>query len=304
MEAFDELAQAQRGLLLAAQCLELFGRRGFERRVARGDLIKEHHGLYRVAGTIVSSELAVVAATLLYDAVGSIGAAAAIHGFDRFPLLRPEVTVLDAFGIRHLRLFKRRVVMHRTNCLPDDHRMVVNGIPVTTPARTICDLSRRFNAPALGKVLDDAVRRELVSYEEVARCRDDMRARGRRRLAILDATLETRGFGFDPGESAPELDVRTWLEDAGIAPEVQVQVVVGGRRRRIDIAYVAEMVAVEYLGINTHANAPALIDDSQRSNDLQLAGWLIVFITKATTREEAVRMVREALAQRRNLPRP
>jgi hypothetical protein len=299
MEQFDELAQAQRGLMLTYQCLELFGRRGFDRRVDDGDLIKEHHGLYRVAGTPVTASLAIVGASLLYGAVGSVSAAGALHAFDRCPVLRPEVTVLDSFGIRKLKLFKRGVTMHRTNFLPDEHCMLSDGIPVTTPARTICDLSRRFEAATLGKILDDAVRRELVSYEAVSECRDELRVRGRRRITVLDQMLASRGFGFNPGESAPELKDRTWLEDAGLPPEVQVEVVVAGKNRRIDLAYVKEKVAVEYFGIAAHGTEPAVIEDSQRSTELQLAGWLIVFITKATTRREAVAMVREALEQRR-----
>jgi hypothetical protein len=303
MESFDELAQAQRGLLLTAQCLELFGRRGFDRRVDRGDLIKAHHGLYRVAGTPVDASLAICAASLLYGAVGSVVAAGALHGFDRCPVVRPEATVLDGFGVRNLVLFKRSVTLHRTNFLPDEHRVLVDRIPVTSPARTLCDLSRRFDARALGRILDDAVRRKLVTYQEVAECYGELRVRGCRRTTVLAKLLETRGFGFDPGESNPEVDLRTWLEDAGLPPEVQVKVVVAGKQRRFDLAYVPEKVSVEYLGIDAHANEGAVIGDSQRTTELQLAGWLIVFITKATGRRQAVAMVREALEQRRGGPR-
>ncbi len=299
MERFDELATAQRGLLLYDQGLELFGRRGFDRRVRQGDLIREHHGLYRVAGTAITNSLVISAASLLFDAVGSIGAAGTLHGLDGFDVLRPEVTVTCEFNARRLVFFDRRVTVHRTNLLLPAHRTFVNGVPVTSVARTICDLSRRFEALDLGKLLDDAKRRGLVTYEEVAACREDMRAQGRRRTRVLDEALEARGFGFDPGESEPELKVRTWLEDAGLAPEVQVEVVVAGKPRRLDLAFPEVRVAVEYQGLKAHALPAAVIDDSRKVTELQLAGWIVVLITKGDSRTKAIQMVRDALAMRR-----
>lgn len=299
MERFDELAQAQHGLLLTNQCLALFGRRGFDNRVTKGDLTREHHGLYRVAGTPVTDALALYAATLLYGGVGSVATAGWLHNLNRLRVLRREVTVVDSFGVRELVLFNRAVTIHRTNFLPADHRTTVAGVPVTSVPRTLCDLSRRFGPTVLGEIVDDAVRRGLTTYAEVARCREEMRARGRRRTSVIDVVLLARGAGFHPGESAPELTLRTWLEDAGLPPEVQVEVEVAGKKRRLDLAYPPERVAVEYQGIDEHGNGAAVIDDSQRTTELQLDGWLVVFVTKATGRREAVRMVREALAQRR-----
>lgn len=299
MEGFDELAAAQGGLILYDQGVELFGRRGLDRRARAGDLIREHHGLYRVAGTPITNALVMRGASLLFDAVGSVGGAASMHRLDGFEVLRPEVTIRADFTGRKLVLFERRVTVHRTNMLPPDHVTLVEGIPVTTPARTICDLSRRFESLALGKLLDDANRRGIVTYEEVSACRRDLQARGRRRTTVVDEMLEARGFGFNPGESEPELKVRTWLEDAGLPPEVQVEVVIAGAVRRLDLAYGAERVAVEYQGIKAHASEWGVIDGSRRTTELQLAGWLVVLVTKADTRRDVIARVREALEMRR-----
>ncbi|MEY2474541.1 MAG: hypothetical protein QOK28_3870 [Actinomycetota bacterium] len=298
MEGFDELVSAQQGLILWSQGLEILKRRGMQRRVRDGALVKEHHGLYRVAGVPITDRLVLYGAALVCDGVGSMGAAAYFHGFDTFDVFRPVVTTTEACASRTIKLFGRDVTVHRTNCLPAEHQGVFFGVPMTTPARTMCDLSRRFDARSLGKLIDDASRRKLLTLPDVAECRDDLRARGRRRTTVLDEVLEARGLGYDPGESAPELKIRTWLEDAGIAPEVQVEVVVAGKPRRIDLAYVADQVAVEYQGLDTHGNPTAVIEDSQRTTELQLAGWLIVFVTKATGRQKTIQMVREALEQR------
>jgi hypothetical protein len=300
VESFDELVQTQQGLLLWRQGVNAIGRRAMDRRVRDEALIKECHGLYRVAGVPVTDKVVLCAATLLCNGVGSVGAAAYFHGFDSFNVFRPVVTTTDACASRTIKVFGRDVTVVRTNFLPAEHQGVFYGVRMTTPARTLCDLSRRFEARALGKLIDDAARRRLVSLSEVAQCRDEVRARGRRRTSVLDVVLEARGIGYKLGDSAPEVDVRTWLEDAGLPPEVQVDVVVSGKHRRIDLAYVAEKVAVEYQGLDEHGNPTAVIEDSDRTTELQLAGWLVVFVTKATGRKRTVEMVREALEQRRS----
>jgi hypothetical protein len=151
---------------------------------------------------------------------------------------------------------------------------------------------------SLGKILDDARRRGLVSYEAVANCRDELRARGRRRITVIDAVLAERGFGFDPGDSEPELRVRRWLEDAGLPPVVQHVVIVNGNRRLLDLAFPPERVAVEYQGVAAHSLPTRVIEDSQRTTELQLAGWLVVFITKNHSKRDAVELVRAALRMR------
>lgn len=299
---FDEIVQRQLGLLTRSQAIGFFGRGSFEKRVKRGNLVRYWNGVYRVAGAPVSDELPVMAASLAYGGPASHRASAALRGFDRYGELRPEVTVLGQTGTRKRPIdHDHELTVHRTNFLPDEHIEVVRGIPTTTAARTICDLSVFLSAPSLGRLLDDARRRGLVSYEEVAACRADIRARGRRRTSVVDELLEFRGFGFDPGGSEPELKLRVWLEDAGLPPVAQHPVLVGGKKRLLDLAYPGPMVAVEYLGIDPHTLAARVVDDSQRTTELQLAGWLVILITKGTPKWQAVQMVRDAIAGRGGL---
>jgi hypothetical protein len=196
------------------------------------------------------------------------------------------------------RIFGPEVAIHRSNYLPESHIEIVRGIPCATAARTICDLSIYFSASSLGKILDDAKRRRLVTYSEVAACRDELRTRGRRRATVIDDVLRERGIDFDPGDSKPEVRTRRWLEQAGLPPVVQHPVIVAGKRRRLDLAYPPERIAVEYVGLDAHGLPVRVLDDAQRTTELQLAGWLVVFITKKTTKTDAIQMVREALQMR------
>lgn len=299
MEQFDEAVGAQLGFLTRDQAIAYFGERDFKRRVADGELVREMRSIYRVAGVPSSLAQNLFLATFAYGATGSHKGAAGLHGFERYAnTVKAEVTVGPRVGSR-TRKQGIDVTIHRSNYLPDGHIEVVQGIPITTAARTICDLSRFLSAPSLGKVLDDAKRRRLVTYEEVGACRDEIRARGRRRITVLDEILQRRGVDFDPGDSHREGKLRTWLEDAGLHPVVQHPVLVAGKKRWLDLAFPEEMVAVEYYGIDPHALPERVIDDSRRTTELQLAGWLVVIITKGTGRKRGVEMVQEALNKRR-----
>jgi hypothetical protein len=299
MEGFDEAVVAQHGFLRREQSVAYFGEYGHRQKVANGELIREMRDVYRVAGVPASLAQNLFLATFVYGATGSHKGAGGLHGFERYAnTVKAEVTVGPKTGSRP----RKRgidVTIHRSNYLPDWHIEVVQGIAVTTAARTICDLSRFLSASSLGKVVDDAKRRKLVTYQDVGTCRDELRARGRRRITVLDEILERRGIDFDPGDSHPEAKLRTWLEDAGLHPVVQHPVIVAGKKRWLDVAFPEERVAVEYFGIDPHALAERVIDDSQRTSDLQLAGWLVVIITKGTGRRRAVEMVKEALDKRR-----
>ena len=292
--------QAQFGLVTRVQGVDFFGRGEFERRVARADFVRLVRGLYRVAGVPTSPEQTLFASTLIFGGPASHRASAAIRGFDRYDQIRPEVTIHGTTGSR-TRDLGHKTHIHRTNFLPDSHIELVRGIPTTTAARTICDLSVFLGASSLGRLLDDAKRRGLVTYEAVAECRNELRRRGRRRITVVDEMLDDRGVDFDPGDSEPELDLRLWLEDAGLPPVTQHLVVVGGKKRRLDLAYPRPKVAVEYLGLAGHTLPSRVIDDSQRTTELQLAGWFVVLITKGTGRRRAVEMVREAIELRGGL---
>jgi len=238
---------------------------------------------------------------LALDAVASHRSAAALHGLDGFTLGHPEVLVGSRSGRRVGLPWK--VTLRRTNALPQSHVCLVDGIPATTVARTLCDLARCKSAASLGRLVDDARRTGLISYAEVAQCRTQMPSRGRPRLSAVDEVLGKRLDGYDPGGSQREPVVRAWLEAAGLPPVVQHRVVVAGKRRELDLAYPQAKVAVEYLGYAGHSGRDRFDADAERTSELQLAGWLVIFATSATRRADLVRRVRRALAQRPSGPR-
>ncbi|MDQ3575284.1 MAG: hypothetical protein M3404_10270, partial [Actinomycetota bacterium] len=210
------------------------------------------------------------------------------------PAQRVEVT---AGRCRPVRL--AGVVAHRSNLL--DERFVAerDGIPVTTPERTLVDLSAVLGEFTLGRILDDGARRGIFSYSSVHGCVEQMRRRGRRRTTVVDRLLQSR-LGTDPGESELEARVNRWLTEAGLpCPVAQHWVVAGGHRFRLDLAYPDRRVGFELDGWKPHSTRNAFDGDRARGNELALEGWRIYHFTSQTARASAIRVARAALRGRR-----
>jgi very-short-patch-repair endonuclease len=92
-----------------------------------------------------------------------------------------------------------------------------------------------------------------------------------------------------------------WIVAAGLdAPVLQHQVIIGGRVRILDMAYVAEKVVIEFAGYDMHGRRHRFDADAVRTSELALAGWLVVTVTSKQTEAEVVDRVRRALEQRRS----
>jgi very-short-patch-repair endonuclease/predicted transcriptional regulator of viral defense system len=57
---------------------------------------------------------------------------------------------------------RRGLIVHRTLDLPPEHVTVREGIPVTTPARTLADLAGMLDAAALARALEEAEKQKLL----------------------------------------------------------------------------------------------------------------------------------------------
>lgn len=282
------------GLLTWAEGVAEFGERGFKNRTGAGQFVRRYRGIYRVAGSPRTERQELLALALALDAVASIRSTLALNGVGSFNLIKPEITRLGAGGFSR-EIDKRNVHVHWTNFLPDGHLTVIDGIPTTTLVRALCDASAVMSVDRLAGLVDECKRRKLVDYDELFACRDQLRARGRRKTTFLDRVLKDRVGGWVVGESKPEDKIRKWLTSDGYEPASQYWMVANGKRRRLDLALVDSRVAIEYLGLQEHATTGAVVQDSEKVTDVQLAGWFVVLVTKKTTRAELLSNVREAI---------
>lgn len=198
------------------------------------------------------------------------------------------------------REFDRRsstVVVHRALELRDRDVTVLDGIPITTAARTVVDLAAVLPATLLERAVEDAFRRRLTTPDEVDATLWRVGGRGRKGTKLLRELLDQRGATSDSGW---EVRLRRLLVDHGLPePACQHEVVIDGRSYRLDLAYPAQRVDVEFESLRWHTGRDRLEADSERRNRLRAAGWRIVHVTAGMVRdrpEQVVRDVRNALS--------
>jgi hypothetical protein len=130
------------------------------------------------------------------DAVLSYRAAAYLHGLiDEEP---PKVDVTMAHRSRNGR--PNGVAIHRAVHLGAGDRRRVNGFPVTSPARTLVDLAGALEDRPLGRVVDRALLRGLVTIPAVRTYIKDRQLQRKRGVGRLVKVLDDREFGVPESE--------------------------------------------------------------------------------------------------------
>lgn len=154
---------------------------------------------------------------------------------------------------------------------------VIDGVPLTSPARTLADLACLLDRLHGVWAIDDALRQGVCTRQEAeeALCRwawgPGCRT-ARTRLAEADGKAE----------SVLETAGRLALADAGLpAPVAQYEVLApdGQPVARLDHAYPSHGVAVEYDGRSVHEAPIALYRDRGRQNALVALGWTVLRFT-------------------------
>lgn len=176
-----------------------------------------------------------------------------------------------------------------------DERETWRGTGLATSLRMGMDLLLDRALPDGVADLDAVLRAGLVDRAALRRMLSQRRDHGIVRARRAEELADPRA------ESRPESRVRVWLVLDGLHPEPQHWIEDSrGRLARVDLAFVAQRVAVEYDGSWREGELWALDRDRDRLNRVQAAGWEIVFVTAALLRdpERMVGTVRAALARR------
>ena len=207
-------------------------------------------------------------------AVLSHGAAAMFWGFEGVRSPKPEVWIS---GSRRPR--SEDVIVHRGPPLEAIDTTALNSIPITTPTRTLIDVSGRLEDEALLTLLERLIKVGLVTERSCTERVMSLRTSGRPGVGRLGAILDARPIGAAALES--RLEARFWrlIADAGEPLPVRQHWVVGaGRRYRLDFAWPDQLVAVECEGRAFHDHATLEADDRRRG-DLASLGWLVIPVT-------------------------
>ncbi|QEO08664.1 endonuclease domain-containing protein [Protaetiibacter larvae] len=228
--------------------------------------------------------------------------AAGLHGI---PLPPRKVSDLLHIGVvaGERRVDARGVVAHHVIIDARDV-MLVDGIPVTTPARTWCDLSAggllRHEVVAIGDHLIGGEHPLATTTELLAAL---ARYEGRRGSKLMrDALPVLNG----DAASVRETWLRVLIIDAGL-PEPVVQCVVvnrwGRKIGRCDLGWPQLRIGIEYEGDHHRTDREQWQYDIRRYREMEEAGWLIIRVTAADfadapARDRLIRRLRSAISAR------
>jgi very-short-patch-repair endonuclease len=285
------IAAGQDGLVTLQQARDAGVTDGqVRRRLRTSEWRRVRHGVFVIAGAPPSWEQTILAAVLAAGpgAVASHWSAAMLHGFPDASKGRPEVTAPPGRNpkIRDLRI-------HRPALLPDYDVRVVDGIPVTSYARTLVDCTGVMSLGQIARALDAGLVRHDVTLWSVERTLSVLGQAPGRHPSKLWTLLGERGVETGLGESRPEMRVFRVIESSDLpAPTQQHQVRFGGDRFRLDLAYPEAKLAIEYDGWDTHRTRSAFDADRRRDRILQVNGWVVLRLTSKTSDAEIVETVR------------
>ena len=243
-----------------------------DRRVRSGEWLAVDHGVYRTALAPTTWHQRVLAACLAGPAVASHRSAAALWDAPGFDLSTVEVTAR-----RHRRRTSPDVIWHESHHLDDRDVETVEGIPVTNPLRTLIDLGSVLDTRGLTLVLDDLLRRQLVTTGAGLRRLDELGLK-RRGSSRVRRVLEQR-ISDDPiPESVLESEFDLLVRELGL-PAPARQVVVhddDGFVGRLDYAYSDLKIDIEIDGARWHSAPDARLRDAARDARLLRLGWIVL----------------------------
>jgi hypothetical protein len=207
-------------------------------------------------------------------AVLSHRSAAALHDLRRTNRARIEVTVPG-----HAADARRGLDIHRSCTLAAADVTTVDGIPCTTVARTLLDLSDVVDARDVERACDQA---EILERLDLGALHEQFERNPTRHgtsvlRSLLDthhrpaptwSELEERFLALVRAAGLPEPEVNAWVDPAD-----------GEHPLRVDFLWRGPRLIVETDGHASHRTRQAFERDRRRDQRLTLAGWRVVRVT-------------------------
>jgi len=262
------------------------------RRERNGVIDRIGPSVYRMGGVPATFRNRAMAAVLSCRGPALVSHRSAAHllGFERVFEPRPvEITVP-----RHRRPRARAGVrVHESTAFHLAAPVAVDGIPVTGVARTLLDCSPTEQKPI--RLLDDALRRRIVSWEELWSCYLTHNVTGREVAAFRRILLERDG-NTPPGGEFARLVAEMLVAGGLPMPEFEHRVVVDGHVYYLDLAWPRRMVCVECNDAGSHDTPKAFRRDPMKRNRCQRVGWRYLEYTWPDVRDEPAEVLAQVVA--------
>jgi very-short-patch-repair endonuclease len=288
-----ELAQRQHAVVSRRQLLALgMGRRAIVGRLKRGQLHEIFRGVYVVGVRRISRRGRWMAAVLACGDGAVVSHRSAARLWRLLPAASKSIDVTCS-----VRVERTGIVSHRSVVAADEW-LVWDGIPATSPFRTIFDLAAVAPMRELERAFHEAEARQVTDRVSLPMLLE--RYPGRRGAKKVKALLESR---------APSAITRNDFEEAFLVlvdehglprPRMNADLALRGRFFEIDALWERERVAVELDSRSIHGTRKKFESDRQRGRILVAEGWRTIHVTWRQLQEEPAAIVgdlRKALGQ-------
>ena len=265
-----------------------------DHRARVGLLVRIHHGVYRSTQWPETEIGRCIAACMAApSAVISHGSAARLWGLRRCGTNDIHVSIPLQRTWR-----ADGVVVHRTGTLErSDIVRRADGIRLTNPVRTVCDVAALVSDEDLASVIEQVLDEHRVRYATIARTAYRLIGRGWPASTRLRAVLEGRPDGAAPHDSHLELRLARALVRAGLPEPVRQLPItlLDGMTIHADLAYPARRLVIEIDHRTWHSGAQAALD-KRRDRLVRLAGYSTVRVTDDDLRQRFASTVDEVVA--------
>jgi predicted transcriptional regulator of viral defense system len=285
------LAARQHGVFSLAQLKDVgLTPRAAQKRALAGALHRVYRGVYSIAPPALLTPNGRYMAAVLACGPGALlshRSAAQLHGLRRTDRSKIDVTVP---GRRRVNI--ERIDVHTSQTLTAADTTTVDGIPCTSIARTIFDLSNALPRRPVERAMEQAEAERLLDLRRLTDVLERNRhARGAKVLAAILADYR----GDEPTESDLEELLLSLCREAGLpVPERQFYIDPGDGEPmvRADFAWPTEKLIVEADSDRYHRTRSAFESDRRRDQRLMLAGWRVIRVTYRQLKSERRRIAK------------
>lgn len=264
------------------------------RHELRTRFIAVHHDVYIAKQTELTAVIRAKACWLRTRGHGILAgfSASALHGAKWIDANRPATTI-DTNRRR-----TSGIAVWASN-ITDDEVCVLDGMRVTTPARTAVDLARRYPLDTAVAAVDALARATRLKVSEIEHAvRQHPRRQGQSRaLKVLSLV--------DPGAESPR---ETWLRlivlRAGYprpATQLPVHNEYGALIGVVDLGWRDLKIAMEYEGKHHRMSRARFDKDVRRIDELLEQRWIVIRVTAMDTAATVERRLGQAWAARMRL---
>lgn len=178
--------------------------------------------------------------------------------------------------------------VHQLDDLLPEHLTEVDGLPVTTVARTLIDLAAVCRRGRVAHAFEEALADEVVTVDQVCACFDAVARPGKPGIRVMRTLIADHAPGYTPPKSKLERLLLGVLRDGGL-PRPVLQYPFPGRlpgEGRVDAAYPDARLVIEADSRRWHTRKRDFAVDRARDNEATLAGWRTLRFTWADLTKE------------------